>query len=72
MDTIITKENMTIRQKKKELKKAVTHNGKRLSKLFAASRLLTQTEFFNDSTISFDIFRFQVIEQATTLTYQHC
>ena len=72
MDTIIIKENMTIRQKKKELKKAVTHNRKRLSKLFAASRLLTQTEFFNDSTISFDIFRFQVIEQATTLTYQHC
>ena len=38
-------------------------------KLFAASRLLTQTEFFNDTTISFDIFSLQIVEQATTLTY---
>ena len=72
MSTIITKENVAIRQKKKKLKKPLPTMGKRLFKSFAASRLLTQTELFNDSTISFDIFSFQVIEQATALTYQHC
>ena len=43
-----------------------------LFNFFAASRLLTQTEFFNNSTISCDIFSFQVIEQTTTFSYQHC
>ncbi len=72
MSTIIIKENITIRQKKRKLKKPFPHNGKRLSKLFAASGLLTQTEFFNDSTISCDIFCFQIVEQTTTFSNQHC
>ena len=40
---------------------------------FAASKgLLTQTEFFNDSTVSFDIAALQVVQQRTALTYQSC
>ena len=72
MSTIITKENLTIRYKKGETKKPflIMRNG--FFNFFAASRLLTQTEFFNNSTISCDIFSFQVIEQTTTFSYQHC
>ena len=70
MSTIIIKENMTIRQKKKK-QKSRSPSRETAFKLFAASRLLTQTEFFNDSTISCDIFCLQIVKQATALTNQH-
>ncbi len=71
MSTIIIKENITIRQKKKK-QKSRSPLRETAFKLFAASRLLTQTEFFNDGTISCDIFCFQVVEQTTTFSNQHC
>ena len=33
--------------------------------------LLTDTQLFDDSTITLDVFCLQVVEQATTFTYQH-
>lgn len=62
MNTIITEENTIVRKKKKKLKKAVPHDRGAALNLFATSRLLTQTELFNNSTISFDISCFQVVE----------
>ena len=38
---------------------------------FAASRLLTQAEFFDDSTISGDVAVLQISQQRTAFTYQH-
>lgn len=39
--------------------------------VFAASRLLTQAEFFDDGTISVDVAVVQVVQQRTAFTYQH-
>ena len=40
---------------------------------FAASNgLLTQTELFNDGTISGDVAILQVVQQRTAFSYQHC
>lgn len=35
------------------------------------SGLFTDAEFFDDGTITFDIDLHQVVEQTTTLTYEH-
>ena len=34
-------------------------------------RLLTQAEFFNQSTVTFDVTGLQVVEQRTAFAYQH-
>ena len=40
---------------------------------FAASNgLLTQTELFNDGTISGDVAILQVVQQRAAFSYQHC
>ena len=39
---------------------------------FAAVRLLTQAKLLNNCTIAFNVALLQVVEQSTTLTYQHC
>ena len=33
-------------------------------------KLLTNTEFFDDSTVTLDVFCLQIIQHTTTLTYQ--
>lgn len=38
--------------------------------LLSAFGLLTDVELFDDSTIALDVFAFEIIEHATTLTYQ--
>ena len=38
--------------------------------LWAAFSLLTNTELFDDCTIALDVFLLEIVEQATTLTYQ--
>ena len=35
-----------------------------------SAKLLTDTEFFDDRTVTLDVFALQVIQHTTTLSYQ--
>ena len=38
---------------------------------FVLLELATEAQFFNDSTVAFDVNLFQIVEHTTTFTYQH-